>query len=128
MVTSVNLAALFPERENCLAYLKTQVTAPDDADALLLLGSDDGVKAWLNGVVVHTNNVNRGDVADQDIAPVRLNKGANELMLKITQGGGGWGAHARIVGTDARPIAGLHAAPKTGAPPQASRSATESQR
>jgi hypothetical protein len=28
-------------------------------------------------------------------------------MLKITQGGGGWGAHARIVGTDARPIQGL---------------------
>jgi len=125
---SVNLAALFPERQNCLAYLKTQIIAPDDADALLLLGSDDGVKAWLNSMVVHTNNVNRGAVADQDIAPIRLKKGANELMLKITQGGGGWAAQARMVGTDARPIAGLHAELKAGAVPQASPPATQSQR
>jgi hypothetical protein len=103
----VNLAVLFPEKENCAAYLKTKLTAPEEQDALLLLGSDDGVKAWLNGVVVHTNDVNRGDTPDQDIAPVRLKQGSNDLMLKITQGGGGWGAHARIVGTDARPIQGL---------------------
>jgi len=107
----VNLAALFPERQNCMAYLKTVVSAPDDSDALLLLGTDDGVKAWVNGVVVHTNNINRGAVPDQDIAPIRLKKGGNELMLKVTQGGGGWGAQARIVGTDARPIAGLRVEP-----------------
>ena len=111
----VNLAALFPGRENCLAYLKTQIIAPEARDAFLLLGSDDGVKAWLNGVVVHTNNVNRGDVPDQDIAPVHLKQGTNDLLLKITQGGGGWSAHARIVGNDARPIAGLRAEPKAGA-------------
>jgi hypothetical protein len=106
-----NLSAFFPGQENCVAYLKAQVIAPADCEGALLLGSDDGVKAWLNGAVVHSNNIDRGDVADQDMAPIQLKKGANELLLKITQGGGGWSAHARIVGQDGQPIAGLRVEP-----------------
>ena len=107
----VNLAAFFPAHDNCVAYLKTRVIAPVDCEGALLLGSDDGVKAWLNDVVVHSNNTDRGDVADQDMAPIQLKKGANDLLLKITKGGGGWSAHARIVGADGQPIAGLRVEP-----------------
>ena len=103
----VNLGLVFPAQTDCVAYLKTQIIAPDNCDALLLLGSDDGVKAWLNGTVVHANNIDRGAVPDQDIVPIQLKKGANLLMLKITQGGGGWQACARIAGRDGAPIAGL---------------------
>ena len=108
---TAELAAFFPERDNCVAYLKTRIIAPSDCSAALLLGSDDGVKAWLNGAVVHSNNVDRGLVVDQDMAPIQLKQGANELLLKITQGGGGWAACARIVGTDGEPIKGLKAQP-----------------
>jgi HEAT repeat protein len=103
----VNLMGLFPDKAGCAAYLKTKIIAPEDCDAALLLGSDDGVKAWLNGTVVHSNNIDRGAVVDQDMAPIKLKKGVNELMLKVTQGGGGWAACARIVGTDGFPIADL---------------------
>jgi HEAT repeat protein len=103
----VNLAALFPGAENCVAYLKTHVLVNQECSGTLLMGSDDGIKAWLNGVVVHSHNVDRGEVPDQDAAPIHLKKGANELMLKITQGGGGWSASARIVGNEAKPIFGL---------------------
>jgi hypothetical protein len=110
----VDLAALFPGQENCAAYLRTRIIAPEDCRGLLLMGSDDGIKAWLNGEVVHSNNVDRGEVADQDAAPIKLKKGANELLLKITQGGGGWSACARIVGTDGKPIPGLRVERPTG--------------
>jgi hypothetical protein len=103
----VNLAALFPGQDNSAAYLRTHIIAPQDCRGVLLMGSDDGVKAWLNGEVVHSNNVDRGEVVDQDAAPINLKKGPNELMLKISQGGGGWSACARIVGPDTKPIAGL---------------------
>jgi HEAT repeat protein len=103
----VNLGALFPGQENCAAYLRTRIIAPQDCQGLLLIGSDDGVEAWLNGKIVHRNNVNRGEVADQDTVAISLHKGTNELMLKITQGGGGWSACARIVGTDFKPIPGV---------------------
>ncbi len=103
----VNLAVLFPGQENCAAYLRTRIIAPEDCNGLLLMGSDDGVKVWLNGKVAHSNNVDRGEITDQDTAPISLKKGANELLLKITQGGGGWSACARIVGSDFKPISGL---------------------
>jgi HEAT repeat protein len=114
----VNLAGLFPDKNDCAAYLKTEIVSPQDCDATLLLGSDDGVKAWLNGAVVHSKNVDRGCVADQDSAPIKLKKGKNVLMLKVTQGGGGWMACARIGRAGAASAA--HAAPPAGPPPKPS--------
>jgi hypothetical protein len=104
----VPLSSLFPDQGGCAAYLKTTVTAPQDMDAVLLLASDDGIKAWLNGEVVHANNIDLGAVADQDMVPVRLKAGANELLLKVTQGGGGWAACARLVSPEGQPIPGLN--------------------
>jgi len=110
----VNLGAIFPGQDNCVAYLRTRILAPQTCEAVLLMGSDDGIKAWLNGEVVHSHNVDRGMVADQDTAPIKLKQGANELILKISQGGGGWSACARIVGVDGRPIKGLRTEPPSG--------------
>ncbi|MCX6908108.1 MAG: HEAT repeat domain-containing protein, partial [Verrucomicrobia bacterium] len=107
----VNLAALFPGKENCAAYLKTEIVSPQDCDATLLLGSDDGVKAWLNGVVVHSNNTDRFGIPDQDSAPIKLKKGKNVLMLKVTQGSGGWFACARIARPNEAPAAHVAAPP-----------------
>lgn len=111
-----NLSGVFPGEDNCAAYLRTFIVAPQARQAVLLMGSDDGVKAWLNGKVVHSHNVDRFEVVDQDAAPITLVKGTNDLMLKITQGGGGWSACARIVGTDGKPISGLAIARPTAAP------------
>ncbi len=117
---SIALAAFFPGQESCVAYLKAEITAPKATDAILLMGSDDGIKAWLNGQVVHSNNIDRGQVTDQDIAPVKLKQGANDLVLKITQGGGGWSACARLVGADGFPIEGLAVKSQAGAAPPVS--------
>lgn len=114
---SVALAAFFPGQDNCVAYLKAVITVSAATDALLLMGSDDGLKVWLNGTVVHRNNIDRGQVVDQDMAPIKLRGGDNELLMKVTQGGGGWSACARIVGTDGQPIQGLQVKPQTDAPP-----------
>jgi HEAT repeat protein len=103
----VDLSGLFPNQTDCVAYLKTWIIALQAADALLLVGSDDGVQAWLNGAVVHANNTDRPAVIDEDTAPIRLNQGPNLLMLKITQGAGGWSACARIVSPEGEPLPGL---------------------
>jgi HEAT repeat protein len=104
---TINLMGFFPNQTDCAAYLKTEIIAPEATDAILLMGSDDGIKAWLNGTVVHSNNVDRGQVVDQDMALIKLKQGNNELMLKVTQGGGGWSVCTRIVGPDGLPIKGL---------------------
>lgn len=118
----VNLAALFPGQENCAAYVRTRLIAQEDRAAVLLIGSDDGVKAWLNGELVHSHNVDRGQVVDEDSALIQLRKGANDLVLKVTQGAGGWSACARVLGRDGQPIPNLlverplDAAPELRAP------------
>jgi len=117
---TINLAGFFPGQTNCVAYLKAEIIATRATDAILLMGSDDGIKAWLNGTVVHSNNIDRGQVVDQDMAPVKLKQGSNELLLKITQGGGGWSACTRIVGPDGLPIEDLRVKSQSSAAPPVS--------
>ena len=117
---TINLMGFFPNQSDCAAYLKAEINASEATDAILLMGSDDGIKAWMNGTEVHSNNVDRGQVVDQDMAPVKLKQGSNELLLKITQGGGGWSVCTRIVGPDGLPIENLHVKSQTGAAPSVS--------
>lgn len=99
----VDLAKVLGE-QNCVAYLKSEVTVENIIPAKLLIGSDDGVKVWLNDEIVHANNTTRSAAADQDTVSVVLQKGINHLLLKIPNGDGGWGAIARIVNNNFDPI------------------------
>jgi len=92
---------------NTAAYLRTTLRVPEEQDILFELGSDDGIKVWLNDTVVHENNAMRGLAIGQDKVKVHLQQGDNLLLMKITQGGGGWAASARIVGADGNSLRGL---------------------
>jgi hypothetical protein len=71
------------------------------------VGTDDGAKAWLNGEVVVEENTTRAFNMPQNRADIRLQKGENVLLLKVTQSGGDWAACARIVASNGRPLDGL---------------------
>jgi len=92
-----------------VAYLKTQVTSERDQEARLEIGSDDGVKVWLNDKVVHANNVIRPCTPGEDKVTVRLNHGVNRLLLKVTQSGGEWAACCRLRTADGAPLDGVTA-------------------
>ena len=79
--------------------LITLVSEDDVEGAMIGVSSDDSVKVWLNGEVVHTNAVNRGRggaTSFQDSFAVNLVKGDNLLMIKVSERGGGWGMYAGI--------------------------------
>ena len=98
------LLQAFGPRTDCFAYAATTIESPVAQRAELLIGSDDGVAAWLNGESIHNNlQVMRGVTPDQDRVPVQLKAGVNVLLLKITQGGGDWGFCARFAGLS-RPV------------------------
>jgi lysophospholipase L1-like esterase len=89
----------FGQQSECFAYAVTLVESPVAQRAELLIGSDDGAAAWLNGEAIHSNlDARRGLAPDQDRVPVRLKAGPNVLLLKITQGDGDWGLCARFAG------------------------------
>jgi HEAT repeat protein len=81
---------------NRCVYVKTFLWADRQRPVRLELGSDDGIKAWLNGAVVHANNALRGLTVGSDRVDVDLQEGRNTLLLKVTQGGGDWSFCCRV--------------------------------
>ena len=61
-------------------------------------GSDDSIKVWLNGEVVHNNPTDRGAQDYQDRFTVDLKQGDNLLLVKVSERAGGW---SMFVGIDA---------------------------
>jgi hypothetical protein len=92
----VRLDNLIRPNEQAIVYGLAYVFSPDDREAALLLGSDDGVRVWINGGLVHTNPTYRAAEPDLDRVAVRLKKGWNKVLVKVLQGAGGWGFYVRI--------------------------------
>lgn len=92
----VDFSAFFPVGSPAVAYARTTVHAPEDRDALLVLGSDDAIKVFLDGREVFAKRVHRGASRDQDRLPLRLRRGANVLLFKVENYVGGWGLFARL--------------------------------
>jgi HEAT repeat protein len=93
--------------DNRVAYLRTILTSEQEQQAVLELGSDDGVKVWVNGKLAHSNNASRPCSPGEDKASVTLKQGENVLLLKITQGGGGWAAVARLRDAAGKPLSNV---------------------
>ncbi len=82
--------------EQRVAYLRTQFEVPEAKTTTLEIFSDDGVKVWLNGQIVHANNTMRPIMPDPDRVRITLAQGVNRLMLKVTQNNLPWGAIVRV--------------------------------
>lgn len=93
--------------EQRVAYVRTRIYSEERRPARLELGTDDGVKAWLNGKLIHANNAVRGITPGADTVNVTLQPGWNVLMLKITQHVLGWEYCARFTQPDGTRLAGL---------------------
>ena len=77
-------------------YMETEIWSDEEQTVRLEMGSNDGIKTWLNGQVVHVHDASRGVTAGEDVKEVTLQKGKNTLLMKIVNEGGGWGGCARF--------------------------------
>ena len=73
---------------NSAFYLHRTLTSAEACEVTLSLGSDDAIAAWCNGEEVLRKNVAHGAQLDQERVVVKLKPGANDLLLKVTNGGG----------------------------------------
>ena len=100
----VDLYWSFRPNEYVCAYALAYVKSPNARKAIFSVGADDGVKAFLNSKVIVSENVTRAASPAQDQVDVELQEGWNAVLLKITQGSGGWGFFFDLLGTDGRPM------------------------
>ncbi len=96
----IKLNEFLGDTNNVLCYALSEINATEDKKVLIGLGSDDGVKVWINGKEVHKNNTGRAVVADDDIFEVSLNKGSNQVLIKIQNGKYDYGFSFRPLGKD----------------------------
>ena len=72
-----------------VVYGSLTLNSPHKQETTMLVGSDDGVKVWLNGEVVHYNPVTRGAGDFEDAFPVTLKQGTNVLLVAVDNRGHG---------------------------------------
>jgi hypothetical protein len=93
----ISLAKLFKPSDQGVAYARHIFKAKKAAEIKIGLGTNDGVKMWCNGKLVHRNVVGRSAVPNDDRLTVPFEKGENVVLLKIDQLGGGWGFYFSIL-------------------------------
>jgi len=77
--------------DNAVAYVYRTVRCPRPMDVAVRMGSDDGLRFWLNGELLVDRAVARGlNVGDHSLV-LHLEEGTNHLLAKVANGGGGWG-------------------------------------
>src|SRR5690606_14900488 len=79
----VDLHALHDTLDFVSAYGWVEFRSDENKKTLLGVGSDDGVKVWVNGELGHDNWAPRGLTQDNDLVPVSLKKGKNQLLIKV---------------------------------------------
>ncbi|GEM_PF-6038538 len=94
----------YEENENVVAYAFAEVVVKTDREAVLKVGSDDGVVVWVNGEQVHSTLIPRGFVAEEDSVTIQLKKGENAILVKVIEIGGGWGFAVRLVDADGKAL------------------------
>ncbi len=73
-----------------VAYGLIALDSPREQKTQMYVGSDDAVKVWLNGTLVHNNPVDRFAFGYQESFPVTLKNGENILLVAIYERGGYW--------------------------------------
>jgi hypothetical protein len=75
-------------KETGATYLYRTIHADEERSVRVLLGSDDAVRVFLNGELVHESRAARVAAPGEDRFDVRLSAGENRLLVKVVNFGG----------------------------------------
>jgi dienelactone hydrolase len=95
---AVNLLdAVDAPKDTGVAYAFASITRPASGKALLSVGSDEGVRVWVNGLLVLDRPVERSLTPDEDQVEIDLHSGENQLLVKVSQSWGPWTFCLRVL-------------------------------
>jgi len=81
----------------CLGFATTKLNTPADGKYRFLMGSDDGLRVWLDGEEVYFMRGPRAAMPEQDEFVVDMKKGEHDVLVAIDQHYGGWMFYFRVV-------------------------------
>jgi hypothetical protein len=83
-------------RENASVYVRVGVTFQQARSLTLGVSSDDGLKVWLDGKLIHSHKITRGLADGIDPVQADFTAGTNTLIFKVVNGGGPDGLNVRF--------------------------------
>lgn len=101
---------------NAYAYALGYVFSPVERRVKLAIGSDDGIRVWLNDTVVHDHRVARPAKPDEDVVDATLRAGWNKVLLRVENRSAGWEFFFRIADDQLLPFPDLKWATQPAAP------------
>lgn len=81
----IDLDTYYHDPTNCVAYAYAEFSAPNTQKAELWVGSDEGLKVWVNGDSVVAFEGARRHHLPNDIVEITIPKGINTLLVKAQQ-------------------------------------------
>ena len=94
---AVDLAESLSRDPNVVAYAYCEYDSPKQQPSVLALGSNDGLRVWVNGENVWNRLGPRGLKPDSDLVPILLKEGANTILLKVDQYANRWEFACRLL-------------------------------
>ncbi len=95
----IDLAALHGAKgNNSVSFAFVSVDSPEAVEATILIGTDDGAVLRVNDREVFRSTATRAAAPAQETMKVKLNKGANSVLLKIANGNNPHGFYFTIEG------------------------------
>jgi len=95
--STINLDEAISKRSYVAAYAYKEIFAEEEGTYILSLGTNDGGRLWINGVEIWDYPDARALTPDDDLIPVFLQKGRNQILLKVEERGNNWGFCIRIL-------------------------------
>lgn len=100
----VNLSSTFSVNEFVLAYAYARIYSPENQLVKIKAGADDGLAIWVNGQNVLEKTDCENLKPDNYETEATLQKGWNDLLVKVDNGKGGWGFYLRFVDKNGNPL------------------------
>lgn len=92
--TRINLEATLGAVDYCSAYVRSTIWSTSAQEVKLSWAVDDYIKGWLNGKPIQEGSI-------------PLKEGANSILLKVGDHGGGWNFSCRLEKPNGQPVEGV---------------------
>ena len=81
----IDLDRLFDDPVNSVTYAYAEIDAPRDQEAELWVGSDEGMRVWIDGELVYQFVGRRKHRLPNDRVPIRIRAGRSTCLVEATQ-------------------------------------------
>jgi CubicO group peptidase (beta-lactamase class C family) len=93
----IDLDKQYAAADFAAAFAMAEIRSDKEVKTFLSVGSDDGIRIWHNGKLIHDNWIPRAVSKDADLVPIILQPGSNQILLKVQDMQGGWGFVVRVL-------------------------------